>query len=206
MSDSGYSERLMAQLDGAKLVKYDGDGYLLAWFGGHGVHAYDGSGQEVDYWNTGDFADNDASREEVEESMSAWILGVSEAEIGSEEIREALRVDGYSAGVASGSWVIDGNTPETDAREIVRMFDDGDPLIYDAMPEPLSGEWADGPAPGDVLESAGVKVDSLGPEEASELLNEWEDGFREGWEHEVRRSATAMLPDSEESETTREAV
>ena len=46
------SERLMAQLDGAELVKYDPDGYLLAWFGGEstGVHVYNAAGVEVDYW------------------------------------------------------------------------------------------------------------------------------------------------------------
>lgn len=37
MHDHHSPERLMAQLDGARLVKYDADGYVLAWFGGHGV-------------------------------------------------------------------------------------------------------------------------------------------------------------------------
>jgi hypothetical protein len=71
-------ERLMAQLDGARLVKYDGAGFVLAWFGGHGVHAYDGAGTEVDYWNTGDFGENDASFSGAEESMARWILGSDE--------------------------------------------------------------------------------------------------------------------------------
>lgn len=46
------AERLMAQLDGAELVKYDPDGYLLAWFGGEstGVHVYNAAGVEVGYW------------------------------------------------------------------------------------------------------------------------------------------------------------
>lgn len=46
------AERLMAQLDGAELVMYDPDGYLLAWFGGEstGVHVYDAGGTEIGYW------------------------------------------------------------------------------------------------------------------------------------------------------------
>ena len=73
-------ERLMAQLDGARLVKYDADGYVLAWFGGHGVHAYDGSGAEVDYWSTGDFAKNHAEVSEVEGSMCRFIARVDDFE------------------------------------------------------------------------------------------------------------------------------
>jgi hypothetical protein len=41
------NERLMAQLDGAQLVKYDADGFLFAWYGGLGVHVYDAAGDEV---------------------------------------------------------------------------------------------------------------------------------------------------------------
>lgn len=46
------TDRLMAQLDGAEMVKYDADGYLLVWFGGQstGIHVYDGDGQELAYW------------------------------------------------------------------------------------------------------------------------------------------------------------
>jgi len=44
------TERLMAQLDGAQLVKYDADGFLFAWHGGVGVHVYDASGEEVHYF------------------------------------------------------------------------------------------------------------------------------------------------------------
>jgi hypothetical protein len=67
------SERLMAALDGARWVKYDADGLLLAWFGGHGVHVYDQSGEEVDYFSVGDFAQNDAEMAEVQQAMVDWI-------------------------------------------------------------------------------------------------------------------------------------
>ena len=43
----------MAQMDGAKLVRYDPDGYVHTWHGGTGVHVYDASGTEVHYYSAG---------------------------------------------------------------------------------------------------------------------------------------------------------
>ncbi len=63
-------------LEGARMVKSDYDrGLWLAWFGGHGIHAYNEQGQEVAYWNTGSFAQDNASLEAVEESMDLHISG-----------------------------------------------------------------------------------------------------------------------------------
>jgi hypothetical protein len=55
----------------AKIVKHDPNtGLTIAWFGGHGVHAYDDQGTEVDFWNTGDFTkDNTTPEEQVETSI-----------------------------------------------------------------------------------------------------------------------------------------
>ena len=78
METYAHCERLMAQLDGARFVKYDPDGYVYAWFGGHGVHMYDVNGEEVDYWSTGDFAQNDADISDVQESMARRMLGEDE--------------------------------------------------------------------------------------------------------------------------------
>src|SRR5688572_10640987 len=69
---------------------------------------------------------------------------------------QKLHDRGYFDGFASGSWVIDGNTKEESARELLRMLDEGDPQIYDSLPSPsLSGEWADEPTWADVLEDEG---------------------------------------------------
>lgn len=58
------------QLNGAKIVRHDDvSGLTLAWFGGHGVHAYTANGREVAFWNTGDFAVNNASEDDIQESM-----------------------------------------------------------------------------------------------------------------------------------------
>lgn len=69
-----HSERLAAALDGARWVKYDTNGYVLAWFGGHGVHVYDArNGAEVDYMSVGDFGHASASEEEVVTAAHRWI-------------------------------------------------------------------------------------------------------------------------------------
>lgn len=63
------SERLAAALNEARAVLYDPDGYVLAFFGGHGIHAYALDGLEVAYWSTGDFAVNSITADEAFESM-----------------------------------------------------------------------------------------------------------------------------------------
>lgn len=69
-----HSERLAACLDGARMVKYDPNGLLLAWFGGHGLHVYDMAGAEVDYRTVGDFSQNSARYEEVLAAALAYVI------------------------------------------------------------------------------------------------------------------------------------
>ena len=69
------STNLGSSLDGAKIVRYDeANDLTLAWFGGHGIHMYDADGQEIDFWNVGDFTFDDATPEDVIASMQARIL------------------------------------------------------------------------------------------------------------------------------------
>lgn len=70
-------EKLAASLDGARWVQYDADGLVWAWFGGHGVHGYNMAGVEIEFYNVGDFAQNDATLDEVRESIGARILNQS---------------------------------------------------------------------------------------------------------------------------------
>ena len=145
MRDSAYNERLMAELDGARLVRYDTAGLLLAWFGGHGVHVYDIAGEEVDYWTDGDFAEDDAAIGGIEASMARRILNL-------DALLEQADDEGYERGTAAGSWLLDGNSSEEAARRLLQGIEDGDPEILDALPSaPLSGEWADSPTPSEVL-------------------------------------------------------
>jgi hypothetical protein len=185
MAASTYSaERLMAQLDGATLVRYDTAGLLYAWFGGHGVHVYDGAGTEVDYWSCGSFADDQASIEEVEDSMARRLRNV-------DAIIERAEEQGYDLGKAAGSWLLDGNSTEDAARRLLQGIEEGDPAVLDALPSsPLSGEWADAPLPRDVLEGLGMDEDD---EDADDVLRVFEDGCSRGVEDDACRSARALL-------------
>jgi hypothetical protein len=62
--------KLLECLDGARVVRYDHKtGLLLVWYGGHGIHAVREDGSEAAFWNTGDFAQKDASEADVVASM-----------------------------------------------------------------------------------------------------------------------------------------
>lgn len=67
------------QLNGARIIMRDAKNSLtLAWFGGHGIHAYTDDCTEVSFWNTGDFSQNDASESAVRDSMERHISGETE--------------------------------------------------------------------------------------------------------------------------------
>ena len=184
---AGSPYRLMAQLDGARLVRYDADGLLYVWHGAHGVHVIASTGEEVDYYTVGDFAKNAAELVEVEESIARRILGL-------DEILERAEQDGYDAGKAAGSWLLDGNSRESAARRLLQGIEDGDPEIMDALPSsPLSGEYADGLLPRDVLDRYDLDEHH---DAADDVLRAFEDGYDRGVQDEAVRSARAMLAES----------
>jgi hypothetical protein len=75
------TERLMESLDGARLVRYR-EPWLLVWHGGHGVHVYDPtSGAEIDYFSVGDFAQNDATIEEVEAGITEYLREAEDEDV-----------------------------------------------------------------------------------------------------------------------------
>lgn len=87
---------------------------------------------------------------------------------------------GYERGRAAGSWLVDGNTDEGTLRAILAGFDDGDPAILDACPDPLSGEWAGESIP----ELFDIPIGGEWP--ADDDLTEYEDGFRDGfWDQAI---------------------
>lgn len=106
---------------------------------------------------------------------------------------EAARQDGYEAGIAAGSWLLDGNSTNEAARRLLQGIEDCDPEILDALPSsPLSGEWADSLAPRDVLASVDMDEDS---EASEDVLRAYEDAYSQGVTDEACRSARAMLRD-----------
>jgi hypothetical protein len=67
--------RIFDTLLGAKALRFDERNQVfLAWYGGHGIHAYDAvTGREVAFWNVGDFSRSDARRQVVVQSMDAHL-------------------------------------------------------------------------------------------------------------------------------------
>lgn len=65
-----HATTLMRQIDGAKLVKHNEYNDIVhVWHGGHGIHVYDRTGEEIHFYNVGDFAKDEADREEVRTAM-----------------------------------------------------------------------------------------------------------------------------------------
>jgi len=64
-------ERMTDALDGAKMVGYNDDGHLCAWYGGYSfnVYAAQSDWREVDHFTSGELAAGDAS--DIEREMAA---------------------------------------------------------------------------------------------------------------------------------------
>lgn len=61
------AQKLMENLDDAKLVKHDSYHRTIhVWKGGHGVHVYDERGNETGFYNVGSFASDGVDRDLVE--------------------------------------------------------------------------------------------------------------------------------------------
>lgn len=104
-----------------------------------------------------------------------------------------IRGAGVDAGRAAGSWIIDGNTGEDEARRLLIGYEDGDPAVLDIMPAPLSGEWAGDPTPADIV------PDDSADGSRDHLLDLYEEGFAEGFWDEVTRAARVLVtPDEDE--------
>lgn len=98
--------------------------------------------------------------------------------------------NGYAAGKAAGSWVIDGSTDTETARRLLEGIEAGDPEIMDLQPAPLSGEWA-GESMRELLGA---------DEENEEAADAYEAGYEEGFWGEVTRAATVIVGDPEDDQ------
>jgi hypothetical protein len=104
------------------------------------------------------------------------------AEIGTEH--------GYNA----GTWVFDGNTDEGTIRRVLQMIEDGDPEWE--IPAPLSGEWADGYHPDQLLTDVGFPEElrvELGGGIEADIMEAYEEAYYQAYEDEVVRSGRAVL-------------
>jgi hypothetical protein len=134
----------------------------------------------------------------VDEAKAALVEGDESAveraaELGSEHGRNSAEwwQQDSIGGRASG------DVRET-ARLILSGLDEGDPAVLDALPAAdLSGQWADGPVPRDILHECGTDE---GSDTADEVLSAWEDGFNTAVQGFVERACRAVLVDEDEDE------
>lgn len=98
--------------------------------------------------------------------------------------------EGFESGQAHGSWVTDGNTTPETYRWILEGYDNGNPEVLDLCPNPLSGEWAGE----SISEVFGLKVGEGYPE--SEDLDRYEEGYQQGFWHEVLKACQYQLKGS----------
>lgn len=98
---------------------------------------------------------------------------------------EAMGESGEKAGRAAGSWVSDGNSTEDHYRAVLKAINDCELDI----PAPLSGEYADGWTAARAFEDADVEQ----PEDETELLDSWEEGFTTGYEAQAAEDARGFL-------------
>jgi len=105
---------------------------------------------------------------------------------------------GYAHGKGRASWVFDGNTTDETYRTFLRLHDEGDLPEDFYPPDALSGEWAGESIPellGDLMDG-----DDYFDEQVMEA---YEDGFREGWWDELVTTANYYTQDSSSDTTMR---
>lgn len=85
---------------------------------------------------------------------------------------------GYQHGRATGSWIIDGNTPETLKNKMRQGIADSDPLVMDIAPSPLSGEFAGSSIP-EMSVTFGIDLAD------EEVASQFETGFSAGFWDQV---------------------
>jgi hypothetical protein len=104
---------------------------------------------------------------------------------------------GYAHGRNRASWLFDGNTTDETYRTFLRLYNDGDLPDDFLPPDPLSGEWAGE----SISEMLGDLVDPRTHDDAdadywnSDIMEAYEDGFRQGWWDELVATANYYTQD-----------
>lgn len=104
------------------------------------------------------------------------------------ECRKQAYAMGQEAARNAASWIADGNTHRRHIVNVLRMFEDGDPAVWDYVPTMpnLSGEWADSPTPMSLYEDIvwdkgeGIEAD---PDFVMTLADAYEEGVSDTFEH-----------------------
>lgn len=111
-----------------------------------------------------------------------------------ELLSEARRM-GREDGLRAASWTWDGNTSRETAERIVKLFEDGDPEVYDFFYAPnLSGEYADEPTPQSLARDLGLDDDDNRAEWlVDDLAAAYEDGASSSFWPAVEKAYRAIL-------------
>jgi len=126
--------------------------------------------------------DEDEDKFDHDPLGTGWTGGTN---MHTQELIQQAQELGKLAGENAAAYVFDGNTaPETYIR-ILRMYDDGDPALYDMIREPdLSGEYADDPTPASLAKELGIDEDD---ERLNDMCTAWvEEAHTSFWEELIR--------------------
>ena len=108
------------------------------------------------------------------------------------DLKSAARHMGRDAGISAASWA---EIDETNAAAILKGFEDGDPVVYDAFRFPnLSGEMADDPTPQTLADDLGIAEDDRRADWLiDEICGAWEEASSLAFEREVCRRCRVYL-------------
>lgn len=111
------------------------------------------------------------------------------------DLISAARRMGREDGIRAASWTWDGNTSSETAERIVKMFDDGDPEVYDLFNAPnLSGQYADEPTPQSLARDLGMDDDDRRAEWlVDDLSTAYEDGVSSSFWPAVEKAYRALI-------------
>lgn len=103
---------------------------------------------------------------------------------------QAIESDAADRGKAAGTWVFDGNTAHETYVSVLRMYDGGDPQLYDIIEQPewLSGEWA-----GESIPELIDDFDEMSDVEQSEAMDAYECAASQAFWDEVIRTASYQV-------------
>ncbi len=107
---------------------------------------------------------------------------------------------GAQHGANAASWVFDGNTPEATYHAIVRVIDEGDPMLYDSYRAPsLSGEFSDDYSERDLVDDMTSDAcraqghDASDHDDWDDIANAYNDAASESFWQEVESIARRHL-------------
>lgn len=109
-------------------------------------------------------------------------------------ITERAAEMGRERGKTAASWAFDGNTEMSLYRQVVEMYETGDPALHDLIPSPswLSGEHSDSPTP-DTLRAVLEVPEGEWDMVADEVCTAYEEAADEAFTLDVWTTAQAHV-------------